>query len=123
MRLLVVDDNAMVAEGTAAALRAGGHRVDVVPTAEAALARHYSGAWDLVLTDLRLPGLDGWALVERLRALEPGLPVGVLTGWPAAEGDPGAEERRICCLLIKPVEPEELLRAVERVGGRPVAGG
>jgi len=114
MRVLVVDDNALVAEGTAAVLTAGGHLAEVAASAEAALARHRPGAWDLVLTDLRLPGMDGWALLDRLRALEPGLPAGVLTGWPPLPGEPGPAERGAFCLLTKPVDPASLLREVGR---------
>ncbi len=121
MRVLVVDDNALAAEATAATLRAVGHRAEVAPSAEAALDRHQPGAWDLVLTDLKLPGLDGWALRARLRELEPELPVGILTGWPPAADEPAAPERGACWLLAKPVDPVELLSAVARVG-RPVPG-
>ncbi len=116
MRVLVVDDNPLVAEATAATLVAGGHAVEVAASAEAALDRHRPGGWDLVLTDLRLPGMDGWALVERLRILEPVLRVGLLTGWPPAEGEAGALARGACCLLTKPVDPVELLRQVELAG-------
>ncbi len=116
MKVLVVDDNALVAEATAATLGAGGHRAEVAASAEAALDRHRPGAWDLVLTDLRLPGMDGWALVARLRQLEPGLPVGVLTGRPPTADEPDPMERGACCLLTKPADPLELLKAVARAG-------
>ncbi len=116
MRVLVVDDNALVAEATAATLGLGGHRAEVVTSAEAALARHRPGAWDMVLTDLKLPGMDGWALLERLRQLDPGLPVAILTGRPPAAGEPDAAERGACWLLTKPADPRELLGAVERTG-------
>ncbi len=114
MTVLVVDDNALVAEATAATLGAGGHRAEVVRSAEAALARHSPGAWDLVLTDIKLPGLDGWELLDRLRELEPGLPVAILTGRPPGPHEPGAQERGACWLLTKPADPQELLSAVER---------
>jgi len=121
MRVLVVDDNPLVAQATAATLGAGGHQVEVVGSAEAALGRYRPGAWELVLTDVRLPGLDGWALLERLHQLEPGLPVGVLTGRPPTADEPDAAARGASCLLTKPADPAELLRVVALVG-RPSAG-
>ncbi len=122
LEVLVVDDNALVAEATVAALVAGGHRADAVASAEAALAGYRPGAWDLVLTDIRLPGLNGWELLERLIAIDPRLAVAVLTGWPPAAGEPSAAERGASFLLVKPVDPEELLRAVDGVAGA-VRGG
>lgn len=123
MTVLVVDDNPLVAEATAATLVAGGHAVEVAASAEAALDRHRPGGWQLVLTDLRLPGMDGWALLQRLHVLEPALRVGILTGWPPADGEAGAAARGACCLLTKPVDPPDLLREVGRVVGAAHAGG
>ncbi|HEX9109644.1 MAG TPA: response regulator [Longimicrobiales bacterium] len=122
LRILIVDDNTLVAEGTAAALGVGGHRAEVVPSAEAALERHRPGAWDLVLTDIRLEGMSGWELIERLRAREPGLAVAVLSGWPPSPGEPSAGARGARFLLVKPVDPEELLRAVDVIVVAPGAG-
>ncbi len=116
MRGLVVDDNALVAEATAATLGAGGHRADVVGSAEAALERYRPGLWDIVLTDLKLPGIDGWALLARLRELEPALPVAILPGRLPAAGEPEGLARGACWVLMKPADPAELLAAIERVG-------
>lgn len=118
MRVLIVDDNPLVAEATAATLVAGGHAVEIASSAEAALDRHRPGGWELVLTDLRLPGMDGWTLLERLRILEPQLRVGILTGWPPAEGEAAARARGAWCLFTKPVDPAELLHQLELVGTR-----
>ncbi len=123
MNVLVVDDNPLVAEATAATLVAGGHAVEVAASAEAALDRYRPGGWQLVLTDLRLPGMDGWTLLDRLHILEPGLRVGVLTGWPPAEGEAAALARGACCLMTKPVDPPDLLREVARAVRAAPAGG
>ncbi len=112
LRILVVDDNALVAEATVATLLAGGHRAEAVRSAEAALERFTPGSWDLVLTDLRLPGLSGWELADRLHAVDPVVPVAILTGWPPRSGERSAAERGARFRLVKPVDPEELLRTI-----------
>lgn len=109
LRILFVDDNPLAAEATVAALSTGGHDVEWVASAELALARHGIGRWDLVLTDLRLPRMSGWELIARLHEREPALVAGVLTGWSPAPGDPPASARGARFLLVKPVDPQDLL--------------
>ncbi len=115
MRILLVDDNSLVAQATMGVLAAAGHRAEWAVTAEAALLRHQPGVWDFVLTDIRLPGIDGWQLIARLHEREPRLPVGVITGWPPLPGEPGPTERGARFLLVKPVDPLELVREIARV--------
>lgn len=109
LRILFVDDNPLAAEATVAALSVGGHQVEWVATAELALARHAAGRWDLVLTDLRLPHMSGWELIARMHEREPALPAGVLTGWSPAPSEPPPTARGARFLLVKPVDPQELL--------------
>lgn len=118
MNILVVDDNALVAEATLAALRVAGHTAVWQPSAEKALAIHARGAWDVVIADLGLPGLDGLDLVDRLEQLDPGLPILIVTGH-ARVGDPRAQARPI---LLKPVDPDALLAEVARVAAMKKAG-
>ncbi len=123
MRILLVDDNSLVAQATMGALAAAGHRAEWAVTAEAALLRHQPGIWDFVLTDIRLPGIDGWQLIARLHEREPRLPVGVITGWPPLPGDPSAAERGARFLLVKPVDPAELVSEIARVADLRVVAG
>ena len=67
-RVLVVDDVAVNAKLVSALLRANAFAVDVAFTGEEALARIAAGSFDLVLLDLRLPGIDGIAVARALRA-------------------------------------------------------
>ncbi len=70
-RILVVDDQATVAEMTAGLLRALGHEVQVALDGEAALEHLSGGRFDLVLCDIMMPGMDGYELCRRLRADAP----------------------------------------------------
>lgn len=110
-RILLVDDNALSAQATAAALRLDGHEVRVAAHAAEALAGYIPGMADLLLTDLDLPDVNGWELVDRLRALDPTLRVGLITGLEeVSETEAGAHG--VDLVLLKPVAPEELLARV-----------
>jgi DNA-binding response OmpR family regulator len=66
-RVLVVDDNQALAENIAELLAEGGHTTDVAFTAEAALSKALESDVDVVITDFRLPGMNGAELVVCLR--------------------------------------------------------
>ncbi len=114
-RILLVDDNALTAEATAAVLRVGGHNVRVATRAGEALAGFAPGSVDLLLTDLGLPDVDGWQLIDRLRRIDPALRVGVITGLEGVSREE-AEARGIELVLLKPVPPEELLEQIAALG-------
>jgi signal transduction histidine kinase len=83
LRILVVDDEAAVRNTIAEMLVALGHEATVAGSGHEALARldAANGTFDLVLTDLGMPGLTGWDVIERVKARWPGLPVILVTGW------------------------------------------
>lgn len=71
-RVLVVDDNQALAENMAELLSAGGHTADVAFTAEEALSKALESDVDVVMTDFRLPGMNGAELVVCLRRARKG---------------------------------------------------
>jgi PAS domain S-box-containing protein len=82
LHILIVDDEPDVADVMAEMLHADGHRTEVVNSGEAALARVSQSRFDLVLSDIRMPGLDGPALHGRLIEAYPGFAgrIGFITG-------------------------------------------
>jgi two-component system OmpR family response regulator len=119
MRLLVVEDEPKLGALIARALRAEDHAVDLCDTGEDALWRAGSVAYDAVVLDVGLPGIDGFETCRRLRADEVWAPVIMLTARDAVadrvEGlDGGADD-----YLVKPFSLAELaarLRALVRRG-------
>ena len=119
MRLLVVEDEPKLGALIVRALRAEGHAVDLCETGEDALWRAGSVAYDAVVLDVGLPGIDGFETCRRLRADEVWAPVIMLTARDAiadrVEGlDGGADD-----YLVKPFSLAELaarLRALVRRG-------
>jgi two-component system OmpR family response regulator len=117
MRVLLVEDDYMIGTAIEQALRDASYGVDWVRQGEAALDSLDRFPYEMVLLDLGLPGLDGMAVLDRLRAAGHGLPVLLLTARDATEDrvaglDGGADD-----YLVKPFQLSELLarmRAVTR---------
>jgi len=110
--ILLVDDNPLSLEAMAATLRSGGFHVVTASSGEAAIAAFEPGRYRTVLTDLGLPGLDGWELVDRLRSLDPTVRVGVITGSSLERVGEEIKRHRVDLFFTKPVDPERLLAAL-----------
>ena len=120
-RLLVVDDDHAFRISTAALLRADGHDVDVAPDATAAVQALRAHAYDLVLLDLRMPGIDGIQLVETLRVWGESVPVLMISGYGTVENAVRAMHLGTDDFLTKPVEPDVLsAKVAELLERRPM---
>lgn len=111
--VLIVDDERLVRDVARVALRRSGLLVSEVQTGEEALATFAQRpeAFDLVVLDLTLPGLQGRAVLQALRDQRPNLPIVLTSGYTAEEaGDLTAAPRTL--FLQKPWRPEQLVRAV-----------
>ncbi len=108
-RLLVVDDDADMLRLLSMRLTAAGYRVSAVGSAEAALAQLDMERPQLVLSDVRLPGRDGLALFDDIRARHPSLPVILLTAHGTIPDAVEATARGVFTYLTKPFDGKELL--------------
>jgi signal transduction histidine kinase/CheY-like chemotaxis protein len=113
-RVLLVEDNDAVAEATGSLLIAMGLTIDRAGSAEAALAilKRDATRHDLVLSDIEMPGMDGIALAEELRARHPELPVLLVTGYAARLQEAVTQRLEV---LPKPVLPATLAEALARL--------
>jgi two-component system response regulator AtoC len=80
-RILIVDDEATIRGSLAEALAAAGHVVDTAETGEEALARCHAGGYDLLVTDLKLPGVSGLEILHALRNQGQVTPVILMTAY------------------------------------------
>jgi two-component system cell cycle sensor histidine kinase/response regulator CckA len=110
-RILVVDDDASILEVARRVLTDHGYRVTVAENATEALDRAAGERFDLLLTDIVLPDLDGGSLAERVRQSRPTLPVLFMSGY--AHGPDLAYEDG--AMISKPFLPSALVRAVGAV--------
>ncbi|ANM30908.1 hypothetical protein ABI59_16985 [Acidobacteria bacterium Mor1] len=114
-KILVVEDDAPIRRGLVDALRFAGYAVEECPSGDDAIDRVCATSPDLLLLDVLLPGKDGFAILEEVRASHPQMAVVMLTAR-------GAEEDRVRGLkggaddyVVKPFSATELLARVEAV--------
>ncbi|HLY38795.1 MAG TPA: sigma-54 dependent transcriptional regulator [Candidatus Binatia bacterium] len=113
-RILVVDDEARMAEVVAAALRRAGHECETCASAEAALAALDERSVDVVVTDWKMPGMDGVELLRRVHARRPGLPVILLTAHGTVPSAVAAMRDGAFDYVTKPFDNDELRATVAR---------
>ena len=110
-RILLVEDNDEVGAFAAQLLGEFGHGVERAATGEEALERARAEEFDLVFTDVVMPGMSGLDLASQLAALRPGLPVILTTGYSDEIARSGAGGRPV---ILKPYTPETLVEAIEQ---------
>ncbi len=111
--MLVVDDEESIRSGIAQALEAT-CRVRAAATAEEALALLQREAFDVALCDVRLPGMDGLALMDRMLEQDPGITPVVITGYASVETAVRALKMGAYDYLVKPFTPDDIRRICER---------
>jgi two-component system, NtrC family, response regulator GlrR len=124
--LLLVDDDADLLKLLSMRLTAAGYRVTAVESAEAALTQIALARPALVVSDVRLPGRDGLALLDEIRARHPALPVILLTAHGTIPDAVEATARGVFSYLTKPFDGKELLDKVAQalaLAGPEVVGG
>ena len=121
-RILIVDDDPDLLRLLTFRLEGADYAVDSADSAERALARLSVAIPQLVITDLRMSGMDGMALFENIHKSNPALPVIILTAHGTIPDAVAATQRGVFGYLTKPFDSKDLLQQVERAvalsGGR-----
>jgi DNA-binding NtrC family response regulator len=112
-RILVVDDEPNIRRLVSAILRQQGYSVTEAADARMALAALDQERFDLVISDLHMPGLSGIALTKRIRSRDPVLPILIMSGDLDEAYD--ALTARATAFLPKPFARDRLLKAVRRL--------
>ena len=120
LRVLAVDDDPLQLEMTAAMCRDAGIEATCCPYPEQAAGRVSEERVDLVLTDIQMPGCDGFGLLAAIRAVHPTLPVAAVTAR-ADERSATYIDSGFAALLHKPFSQAELLQAIRTATGTAVA--
>jgi excisionase family DNA binding protein len=118
--VLVVDDDHAVRELLSRALTAAGYLVDVAVDGASALVRLGEKAYDLMITDLKMPGQDGLSVIREARRTLPTLPVIVITGYSSEATAIEAINLGVAGYLTKPFRVPRILAATARALGEPI---
>ena len=113
-KILLVEDDPAIATTMRRVLADEGYEVVIETTGEGGLARGTNGSFDVVLTDLKLPGLNGLQLVRELHPAHPRLPILMMTAHGTTETAIEAIQSGAFDYIVKPFEISELLRLVKQ---------
>lgn len=105
-RVLVVDDDPVVGKSFDRVLAPKGYAVISAAGGAEALERLAREDYDLVYTDIRMPGLDGIEVARQIRATRPWLPVVIVTGYGTEDNEKQAHALGVSAFVHKPLSPE-----------------
>lgn len=113
-RILVVDDERNIRYSLHRALTKAGYDVAVASSGEEAIALLATQQFALILTDIKMPGMDGLAVMRRAKELAPDIAVILLTGYAALESAIEALRQGAMDYLIKPCSVRDVLTSIEK---------
>ena len=121
MRLLIVDDDPEIALTLAEMLEPDGHAIDIAENGAEALERLAGQSFDLIISDLRMPELDGPGLYRELAARHPDMLARIffVTGDTLGSGVRDFLEETGAPVVEKPFEPADLRTAIARIAAAP----
>jgi DNA-binding NtrC family response regulator len=106
-KVLVVDDDAVVGKSFNRVLsEKKGYIVTTVENAHEALKQLREQSFDVVFTDIKMPGMDGVELAEKVKASQPWTPVVIITGYGTTENEVRAKAAGVTEFMRKPLSPE-----------------
>jgi excisionase family DNA binding protein len=120
-RVLVVDDEASIRDLLSKTLALAEYDVDTAADATTALGRVRAAEYDLLIADLKMPGMDGLTLIRQVRRIRSGLPVIIITGFSTESSAIDAVNLGVAGYLRKPFRVPEVLAAAAKALGAPAA--
>ena len=118
-RILVVDDEASIRDLLAKTLSLAEYDVDTAPDGRSALERLRLYPYDLLIADLKMPGIDGLAVIREAKRLNTGLPVIIITGYSTESAAIEAVNLGVAGYLTKPFRVPQVLAAAAKAIGEP----
>ena len=105
-KVLVVDDDPVVGKSFDRVLSGKGYAVITASNAQEALNKLDAEDYDVVFTDIKMPGMSGLEMAERVKERRPWLPVVIVTGYGSPDNEARAEAAGVSGFLRKPLSPE-----------------
>lgn len=114
MKILIVDDDAIVIQSCRRVLEAEGMAVHTANTVAAGGEILAVEPFDLMLTDIKMPGEDGFEMIRRAKQLRPDMPVLMMTGYLTPQITEKGRQFGADNYIAKPFTPDELVEAVRK---------
>jgi DNA-binding NtrC family response regulator len=113
-RVLVADDDMVIREGLRRVLTREGYVVETQPNGRLAMDRLQETPFDLLITDLKMPGMSGLEVLQAVRVLQPEMPVILITGFAAVDNAVDAMKSGAADYLSKPFSNDEIIAKVRK---------
>ena len=110
--ILVIDDDEFVLSVLSRTLAQANHQVTLAESGEKGVQIFKEGKFDIVLTDLGLPGMSGWEVCRMIKETSPQTPVGMITGWGVEKNQSEMEEYGLDFFVSKPFDFNQILNVV-----------
>ena len=120
LQVLVIDDDAVVGRSFDRVLSEKGYEVSTALSGEEALDTIENTEFDVVFTDIKMPGMDGLEVAERIKAKCPWTPVVVITGYGTEENEARASVLGVSGFVHKPLTPEIIESVTLKALNEPV---
>ncbi len=112
-RILVVDDNKDIRRILEDLLKSNNYDVDVAEDGESGLVLLQNNQYDLLITDLGLPGMSGWDLAKASKRYQARMPVLAISSWQGKDAEEKIAQYGICQIIWKPFRFVQIHEAIE----------
>jgi DNA-binding NtrC family response regulator len=113
-KVLIVDDDAVVRDSLTKWFESEGYQVGAATGGQQALAMLEADSWDVLLVDIKMPGIDGMDLQSRVHSIDANLPVILMTGYATVESAVRALKNGAYDYITKPFDPDDLVHLVQK---------
>jgi DNA-binding NtrC family response regulator len=110
--ILIVDDEASVRDSLYQWFKADGYRVDTAEDAASALKKLQENPWDIILLDIKMPGMDGIELQNRIKQIDKNIVTIIITAYASVDTAIQALKEGAFDYVTKPVDPDDLSRLI-----------
>jgi len=114
IRILVVDDNEDLLDTFSQILKRKGFDVETAADGSTAVDRYLHGDFNVTLMDIVLPGINGVEAFRRIREIDPGASVILMTGYSDEDLMQQAINEGACCVLHKPIRIDKMIDTIKR---------
>ena len=112
-KILVIEDEEKVRSILSDILINGGHEVEATSDGSQGVEMFEQKEFDLVFTDLGMPGMSGWQVAEKIKAINDGVPIALITGWNVELNGSEMREKGVDLIAYKPFEVNQVLKLVQ----------
>lgn len=112
--ILVVDDEAVIRDGLQRTLAGDRFEVETCKSGHAAIELLQDKEYDLIITDLKMPGMNGIEVLKAVKGLQPDIPVIMITGYATVDTAVEAMKNGATDYITKPFTPQQILEKIER---------